>query len=99
MIMVNLGLENLADLSHLRLLRLAGCCYADDWMMSRIGALFPESLEMLDLSDCNRITAKGLAGLRTLKKLRYLRLEGLDHIKVVILSLQSTLFREVCIFL
>lgn len=99
MIMINLGLENLADLSHLRLLRLAGCCYADDWMMSRIGALFPESLEMLDLSDCNRITAKGLAGLRTLKKLRYLRLEGLDHIKVVILSLQSTLFREVCIFL
>uniref|UniRef100_A0A8R1Y176 ATP synthase subunit s, mitochondrial n=1 Tax=Onchocerca volvulus TaxID=6282 RepID=A0A8R1Y176_ONCVO len=75
------GLENLVDLSHLRLLRLAGCYYADDWMMSRIGALFPESLEMLDLSDCNRITAKGLAGLRTLKKLRYLRLEGLDHVK------------------
>ncbi|EFO25657.2 hypothetical protein LOAG_02823 [Loa loa] len=75
------GLENLAELSHLRLLRLAGCCYADDWMMSRIGALFPESLEMLDLSDCSRITAKGLAGLRTLKKLRYLRLEGMDHVK------------------
>ncbi|KAM3723037.1 Distal membrane-arm assembly complex protein [Dirofilaria immitis] len=77
------GLENLIDLSHLRLLRLAGCCYADDWMMSRIGALFPESLEMLDLSDCNRITAKGLAGLRTLKKLRYLRLEGFGHVKDV----------------
>uniref|UniRef100_A0A915PR94 ATP synthase subunit s-like protein n=1 Tax=Setaria digitata TaxID=48799 RepID=A0A915PR94_9BILA len=75
------GLENLIDLRHLRLLRLAGCCYADDWMMSRIGALFPESLEMLDLSDCSRITAKGLAGLRTLKKLRYLRLEGLDQVK------------------
>uniref|UniRef100_A0A1I8E8V6 ATP synthase subunit s, mitochondrial n=1 Tax=Wuchereria bancrofti TaxID=6293 RepID=A0A1I8E8V6_WUCBA len=30
------GLENLASLRHLRLLRLAGCCYADDWMMSRI---------------------------------------------------------------
>uniref|UniRef100_A0A0R3S3T1 ATP synthase subunit s-like protein n=1 Tax=Elaeophora elaphi TaxID=1147741 RepID=A0A0R3S3T1_9BILA len=75
------GLENLANLSHLRLLRLAGCCYADDWMMSRIGALFSESLEMLDLSECNRITAKGLAGLRTLKKLRYLRLEGMDHVK------------------
>ncbi|VDM92322.1 unnamed protein product, partial [Litomosoides sigmodontis] len=75
------GLENLVDLSHLRLLRLAGCCYADDWMMSRIGALFSKSLEMLDLSDCNRITARGLAGLRTLKKLRYLRLEGMDHVK------------------
>lgn len=52
--------------------------------MSRVGALFANSLEMLDLSDCDRITAKGLAGLRTLKKLRYLRLEGMDHVKVVI---------------
>lgn len=51
-------------------------------MLSRIGALFSKSLEMLDLSDCDRITAKGLAGLRSLKKLRYLRLEGLDHVKV-----------------
>ncbi|VDN04337.1 unnamed protein product [Thelazia callipaeda] len=75
------GLDNLSNLRHLRLLRLAGCRYADDWMMSRIGALFSDSLEMLDLSDCDRITAKGLAGLRTLKKLRYLRIEGLSHVK------------------
>uniref|UniRef100_A0A0M3IIE3 ATP synthase subunit s-like protein n=1 Tax=Ascaris lumbricoides TaxID=6252 RepID=A0A0M3IIE3_ASCLU len=75
------GFDNLCELEHLRMLRLAGCQYADDWMMGRIGTMFSQSLEMLDLSDCDRITAKGLAGLRSLKKLRYLRLEGMDHIK------------------
>uniref|UniRef100_A0A915BYR8 ATP synthase subunit s-like protein n=1 Tax=Parascaris univalens TaxID=6257 RepID=A0A915BYR8_PARUN len=75
------GFDNLCELEHLRMLRLAGCRYADDWMMGRIGTMFSQSLEMLDLSDCDRITAKGLAGLRSLKKLRYLRLEGMDHIK------------------
>lgn len=71
------------------MLRLAGCQYADDWMMGRIGTMFSQSLEMLDLSDCDRITAKGLAGLRSLKKLRYLRLEGMDHIKVCVYSWAS----------
>ncbi|KHN78647.1 ATP synthase subunit s-like protein [Toxocara canis] len=75
------GFDNLCELEHLRMLRLAGCQYADDWMMGRIGTMFSRSLEMLDLSDCDRITAKGLTGLRSLKKLRYLRLEGMDHIK------------------
>ncbi|VDN51020.1 unnamed protein product [Dracunculus medinensis] len=75
------GFENLNDLRHVRLIRLAGCKYADDWMMSRLGTMFSNSLELLDLSDCDRISAKGLAGLRSLKKLRYLRLEGMDHIK------------------
>lgn len=75
------GFDNLYDLRYVRLLRLAGCRYADDWMMGRIGAMFSQSLEMLDLSDCDRITAKGLAGLKSLKKLRFLRLEGMDHIK------------------
>lgn len=75
------GFDNLCDLRHVRMLRLAGCNYANDWMMGRIGTMFSQSLEMLDLSGCERLTAKGIAGLRQLKKLRYLRIEGLDHVK------------------
>ncbi|KAK0417347.1 hypothetical protein QR680_012955 [Steinernema hermaphroditum] len=75
------GFDNLADLEHLRMLRLAGCYYIDDWVMGRIGNMFSDSLEMLDLSGCHKISAKGLSGLRSLKKLRYLRIEGLDHVK------------------
>uniref|UniRef100_A0A0N5A9C0 ATP synthase subunit s-like protein n=1 Tax=Syphacia muris TaxID=451379 RepID=A0A0N5A9C0_9BILA len=75
------GFDNLADLEHLRLLRLASCPFVNDWMLCRIGTMFSHTLEMLDLSGCGRITAKGLAGLKEMKKLRYLRLEGLDHIK------------------
>uniref|UniRef100_A0A914RJM7 Mitochondrial ATP synthase regulatory component factor B n=1 Tax=Parascaris equorum TaxID=6256 RepID=A0A914RJM7_PAREQ len=43
------GFDNLCELEHLRMLRLAGCRYADDWMMGRIGTMFSQSLEMLDL--------------------------------------------------
>ena len=74
------GFDNLYDLKHVRMLRLAGCKYIDDWTLGRIGSIFPDSLEMLDLSGCHRISAKGLRGLHSLKKLTYLRLEGLEHI-------------------
>lgn len=75
------GFDNLYDLNHLRLLSLANCPYVDDWVLSRIGGIFGDSLEMLDLSNCKRISAKGLMGLRSLTKLRFLRLEGLNHVE------------------
>uniref|UniRef100_A0AC34FAA2 Mitochondrial ATP synthase regulatory component factor B n=1 Tax=Panagrolaimus sp. ES5 TaxID=591445 RepID=A0AC34FAA2_9BILA len=74
------GFDNLYDLKHIRMLRLAGCKYIDDWTLGRIGSIFGDTLEMLDLSGCHRISAKGLRGLHSLKKLTYLRLEGLDHV-------------------
>ncbi|KAH7716797.1 Protein Y53G8AR.8, partial [Aphelenchoides avenae] len=77
------GFDNLYDLEHLRMLRLAGCPYINDWALSRVGGMFGNTLEMLDLSGCTRISAKGLYALRHLKKLQYLRLEGLDNIKDV----------------
>lgn len=100
-----LGFDNLYDLHHLRLLRLSNGKFIDDWTMSRIGGMFGESLEFLDLSHCKRISAKGtrfnpltikklqifykinfllflgLMGLRNMSKLRYLRLEGLNHVE------------------
>uniref|UniRef100_A0AC35FR24 Distal membrane arm assembly complex 2-like protein n=1 Tax=Panagrolaimus sp. PS1159 TaxID=55785 RepID=A0AC35FR24_9BILA len=75
------GFDNLYDLKHVRMLRLAGCKYIDDWTLGRIGSIFGDSLQMLDLSGCHRISAKGLRGLHSLKKLTYLRLEGLDHVE------------------
>lgn len=55
-----LGFDNLYDLHHLRLLSVANCKRIDDWVLSRIGGIFSESLEMLDLSNCKRISAKGI---------------------------------------
>ncbi|EFP10441.1 hypothetical protein CRE_22919 [Caenorhabditis remanei] len=74
------GLENLENLQHLRLLRLANCEWIDDWSCGRIGGLLP-NLEMLDLSGCPRISSKGLMGLKNSKKLKFLRLEGLEDVK------------------
>ncbi|KAL6727338.1 hypothetical protein Aduo_009226 [Ancylostoma duodenale] len=71
------GFENLQNLKYLRMLRLADCPYVDDWTLGRIGGMM-DSLEMLDLSGCHRISAKGLMGLKMLKSLKYLRLEGID---------------------
>ncbi|KAF7636924.1 hypothetical protein Mgra_00003663 [Meloidogyne graminicola] len=75
------GFDNLYDLEFLRLLSLRNCYYVDDWVLSRIGSIFSKSLEMLDLSNCKRISAKGLVGLRSLTKLRHLRLDGLENIE------------------
>lgn len=66
---------------HLRLLRLANCKYIDDWALSRIGAVFGSSLQFLDLSNCTRISGKGLMGLRSATGLRELRLDGLKNQK------------------
>uniref|UniRef100_A0A0N5BA07 ATP synthase subunit s-like protein n=1 Tax=Strongyloides papillosus TaxID=174720 RepID=A0A0N5BA07_STREA len=72
------GFDNFYDLSKLRLLSVSNCKYVDDWTLSRIGTMFSESLEMLDLSNCKKISPKGIMGLRSLKKLKYLRLNGLN---------------------
>lgn len=47
--------------------------------MSRIGGVFGPSLEFLDVSNCTRISGKGLMGLRTLTGLKELRLGGLRN--------------------
>jgi hypothetical protein len=49
--------------------------------MSRIGGVFGPSLELLDVSNCKRISGKGIMALRTLTGLRELRLGGLKDQK------------------
>lgn len=60
------------------MLRLSDCEYIDDWALSRVGGVFGPSLELLDVSNCKRISGKGLLGLRSLTGLKELRLGGLD---------------------
>ena len=88
------GFDNFYDLHHLRMLSVANCARINDWTLSRIGSMFSESLELLDLSNCKRISGKGehnplaipskclsgLIGLQHLKNLKCLRLEGLDKV-------------------
>ena len=40
------------------MLRVANCEYIDDWTLGKIGGMMP-TLEMLDISGCHRVSAKG----------------------------------------
>lgn len=65
------------------MLRLANCEYIDDWSLSRIGGVFGPTLEFLDVTNCKRISGKGLTALRSLTGLKELRLNGLKNQKDV----------------
>ncbi|KRZ92900.1 Protein disulfide-isomerase, partial [Trichinella sp. T8] len=87
------GLSNLVNLEKIRFLSLKNCEYVNDWCMSQMKQ-FENTLEFLDLSHCSKLTADGLSALSCLKKLKYLRLEGLDQVKnigVVAVRLEDTL--------
>ncbi|KAG5451405.1 Distal membrane-arm assembly complex protein 2 [Clonorchis sinensis] len=64
------GFELLSQLRDLRQLRLRRCIHVDDFCMSRVGRI--ANLELLDVSECPRVTSKGLATLAQLKNLRHL---------------------------
>ncbi|KRY00183.1 Protein disulfide-isomerase [Trichinella pseudospiralis] len=77
----------------IRFLSLKNCEYVNDWCMSQMKQ-FENTLEFLDLSYCSKLTADGLSALSCLKKLKYLRLEGLDQVKnigVVAVRLEDTI--------
>ncbi|KFD45744.1 hypothetical protein M513_13384 [Trichuris suis] len=79
------GLENFADLEQLRFLSLRGCKFINDFCMSQMRQ-FEGSLEFLDLSDCKKVSADGLSALSCLKKLKFLRIEGMDQVKNIALA-------------
>ncbi|KER19972.1 hypothetical protein X801_02391 [Opisthorchis viverrini] len=64
------GFELFPQLRELRQLRVRRCIYVDDFCMSRVGRI--ANLELLDVSECPRVTSKGLATLAQLKNLRHL---------------------------
>ncbi|VEL21982.1 unnamed protein product [Protopolystoma xenopodis] len=68
------------------------CGYVDDFCLSRVGRI--ASLSFLDLSECPKITANGLASLSHLRNLRYLSLDDnplLEHRELVSLLLEDKL--------
>lgn len=65
------GLSNLCGLNKLKWLSLKSCKNIDDWGLDKISAEFPE-LEYLDISDCEKITERGLESLYRMVNLKTL---------------------------
>lgn len=70
------GFANLVSLKKLRVLRLKGCRFVDDWCLDHISTEHAQTLEELDLSQCPRVTERGLSILHRLRGLRRLIVEG-----------------------
>lgn len=65
------GLQNFKNLYKLKWLSLKNNPMLDNWGLDLIGHAIPQ-LEYLDISDCPKITAAGIAGLQKLSKLKEL---------------------------
>ncbi|XP_025413464.1 distal membrane-arm assembly complex protein 2 [Sipha flava] len=65
------GLENLKNLYKLKWLRLKNNPVLNNWHLDYIGYAVPH-LEYLDISDCPKVTAAGIAGLQKLTQLKEL---------------------------
>uniref|UniRef100_A0A8C5MV34 Distal membrane-arm assembly complex protein 2 n=1 Tax=Leptobrachium leishanense TaxID=445787 RepID=A0A8C5MV34_9ANUR len=74
------GLDNIVSLKELRELYLRRCPHLDDWALSRL-YVFQDSLEVLSLAGCPRITERGLAALHHLKNLRHLDVSDLPSVQ------------------
>eukprot|EP00063_Salmo_salar_P094582 XP_014069417.1 PREDICTED: ATP synthase subunit s-like protein isoform X3 [Salmo salar] len=74
------GLENLVKQRGLRTLSVSGCAEVDDWFLSRLH-IFQDTLEVLDISNCPRISVGGLAALQKLRGLRRLDVSSLPRLQ------------------
>ncbi|XP_042241409.1 distal membrane-arm assembly complex protein 2-like isoform X2 [Homarus americanus] len=75
------GLESMRNLQHLKWLSVANCSNIDDWCIDRICCQYSNSLEHLDISNCPKVTERGITALARLRRLQNLQLNGLDGIK------------------
>ncbi|XP_053330135.1 distal membrane-arm assembly complex protein 2 [Spea bombifrons] len=74
------GLDNIVPVAELRELHLRGCPHLDDWALSRLH-VFKDSLEVLSVASCPRVTERGLSTLHHLQRLRYLDVSDLPAVQ------------------
>ncbi|KAL7061614.1 hypothetical protein AAHC03_013 [Spirometra sp. Aus1] len=70
------GFKLFSELTELRYLRLRRCVHVDDHCLSLVGLVTKSPLQLLDISECPRITANGITALTELKSLRKLLVHG-----------------------
>ncbi|KAK7060653.1 ATP synthase subunit s-like protein [Halocaridina rubra] len=70
------GLECLGNLEYLQWLNLSNCSHLDDWCMDRICGQYGSTLRYLNISNCPKITSKGITTCARLRELRTLDLTG-----------------------
>ncbi|XP_075228283.1 distal membrane arm assembly component 2 isoform X2 [Lycorma delicatula] len=66
------GLQNLKNLAQIKWISFKNNKSFDDWHLDRVTYEFRNSLEYLDISDCLKVTYRGLTALCKLKKLSVL---------------------------
>ncbi|RNA09418.1 ATP synthase subunit s [Brachionus plicatilis] len=75
------GISNIETCSSLKTLVFKDCPFADDWLLSRISHAFSDTLEYLDISNCQNFTDNGLLTLGYLRNLKLLKMEKLNNAK------------------
>lgn len=73
------GFDYFRGLKCIRYLNLNNSYHVDDFCLEKISLHLP-SLELLDLSNCESVTERGLATLHTLKNLKRLRLNNTPNV-------------------
>ncbi|XP_015122841.1 distal membrane-arm assembly complex protein 2 [Diachasma alloeum] len=72
------GLDNFADIPKLKIAAFRNCQYFDEWCLERLVCLCPK-LEVLDISDNENITERGLEGLYRAWNLKKLIVTNWGH--------------------
>lgn len=75
------GFECISNLKQLTWLSVANCPHIDDWCIDRICGQYASTLKHLDISNCTKITHRGIAALARLGELRSLHINGLENIR------------------
>ncbi|XP_063428034.1 uncharacterized protein LOC134711400 isoform X1 [Mytilus trossulus] len=74
------GLENLEGLQKVKFLNLSNCPYIDDFCLSKLQML-SDTLEVLDVSGCERVTEHGIACIHHLPNLKVLNIADTPNVK------------------
>ncbi|XP_039289037.1 distal membrane-arm assembly complex protein 2-like [Nilaparvata lugens] len=69
--------ENFKGLARLRWLSLNDNPHFNDWCLDRISCELKDSLEYLDISNCRKVTYRGLTCLYRMEKLKVLKVENI----------------------